>query len=585
MLATGTINRMAAPVTFTPAYCRAVMLKCRQPICTFDFMINNLPTSKQKKSSPPFSTADPVIAFFPSLLKLCLIFSVLLFTCHDSFAQRDKIKTYYKNGQLESKGILTTYSVYNHIKSLPKKFQYFGDIKKKEKEWKYWYPNGQLSRIENYKLVKDKNPYDLPNGKWTYFNEQGIKYREDNYLDGILINTTKEIYKDSQLAGKITIQNGIPDTSLIIPFTTGQNLIINSGFDYFFYKPVLVTYNGRTKIEEWIPFWTTPGNFTPDYISNLRFIDVLNYNFLFDFKLPEKFNYVGLGLYKESENYSEYIQGQLKEPLLKDHKYCLRTSMTISSYSKFSINRLAFNFSNAPVLITKKNETTLSTPVIFTDLPTDNKQFTTLCDFFIANGGERFITVGRFSSPDKVELVRRENIPQSQFGLEISAYYLIDNIELFEIHDTAECYCKVNNVKATANKIKPVNDDLLIETDLNKLGQGRTVILNNVNFEFNSFKLLQSADTILKTLLNYLNDNPEIRIRIAGHTDDIGTEEYNLDLSINRANSVYKWLLDKGIASDRLEYTGFGKSQPLYKETDEKYRALNRRVEVKIIIK
>jgi OmpA-OmpF porin, OOP family len=564
--------------------CRAVMLKCQRPICTFDFMIHILPPSRQKKSNSTFLTTITQVAFLPIFLKLCLIISILLFICNDSYGQRKLTKTYYKNGQLESKGILYTYSIYYDAK-MPPKMQKFGDIEKKDKEWKYWYQNGQLSRIENYKLIKDKNSNDLPDGKWTYFNEQGIKYREDSFRDGILYNTTKEIYKDSQLSGKISIQNGIPDTTLLIPFTSGQNLILNSGFDYFYYKPVQVVYNGQTQIEEWIPFWVTPGRFTPDYISNLRFIDKLNYNYLLDTPLPDKYNYVGIALYKESENYSEYIQGRLKEPLIRDHKYCLKTSIALSSYSRFSVNRLAFNFSTTSISITSKNEITFSTPVIFTELPTDNKQFTFLCDFFVATGGEQYITVGRFSTPDKLEVTRRENIPQSQFGLDKSAYYLIDYIELFEIHDTAECYCKVNKINGDANKIKPVKDDVIIETNLNKLKQGSSVILENVNFEFNSYKLLPTTKSVLKTLLKYLNDNPEVRLRIAGHTDDIGTEEYNLDLSINRAKTVYKWLLDNGINDDRLEYIGFGKSLPLYKETEEKYRALNRRVEVKIIDK
>jgi antitoxin component YwqK of YwqJK toxin-antitoxin module len=60
-----------------------------------------------------------------------------------------------------------------------------GEIEKKGKEWKYWYQNGQISRIENYRFIKDKNPYDLPDGKWTYFNEEGKKYRKDIYMNGV----------------------------------------------------------------------------------------------------------------------------------------------------------------------------------------------------------------------------------------------------------------------------------------------------------------------------------------------------------------------------------------------------------------
>lgn len=529
--------------------------------------------------------------FNPAMIRMYLVISIFLIFNPNTFAQRKKVKTYYENGQLESTGTLYSYSKFD--KRVPSQYYYFENLKRKDKEWKYWYPDGTIKRIENYKAVRNisspgdllKEINDVPDGKWIYYNEHGIPYREDFYKDGFIYNSTKEIYKDTLFYGRITIQNGIIDTNLLSPLTSGENLIINSGFDFFFYKPVPVISSGGTKIEDWIPYWRAPGKFTPDYISNLRLIETLNYNFLFDLKLPEKFNYVGLGLYKESDTYSEYIQGQLKEPLSKGQKYCLRTSLTISSYSKYSVNRIGFNFSTARIPITEKNEITLPTPVLFKDLPTDNKQFTTLCDFFVAEGGEKFITIGRFSKPDEIKVVRRENIPQTKFGLEKSAYYLIDKIELFEIQDTAECYCKVDKIIGDANKIKPANDYRIIEKDLNKLKQGQSVILDNVNFEFNSFKLLPTAESVLKTLLDYLNDNPEVRLRIAGHTDDIGTEDYNLTLSINRAKAVYKWLIDNGIKSDRLEYIGFGKSLPLFKETDEKYRALNRRVEVKIIDK
>jgi outer membrane protein OmpA-like peptidoglycan-associated protein len=493
------------------------------------------------------------------------------------------IKTYFKNGQLESKGSFYTYSIYDNIKSLPKKLRYFGDIKKKGKEWKYWYQDGQLSKIENYKLIKDKNPYDLPNGNWTYFNEQGEKYREDTYLNGILINSIKEIYKDSQLVGKISLNNGILDTTLFEPFTIRKNLVINPEFDYFYYKPVPVIYDGKSKIDDWIPFWVAPGNYTPDYLSNLRTIDVLSNYYLFDFTLPATFNYAGLGLYREKTSYSEYIQGKLIKGLSKGQKYCIKVSIALPSYSGFSINRLAFFLSSTAVPINESNESSYLPQVILSTSAVDNKRFVTLCDYFVAEGGEQFISIGRFTSPDKLTVIKRENIPQSQFGIEESAYYLLDNVDLHEIQDTMECYCKNNIIQNdTISNIRS-KDMPMTETELNKLKLGNSVILKNVNFEFNSYVLQSDADTILKTLLAYLNENPKIRILISGHTDDQGSEDYNLELSINRAKSIYNWLINNGIESDRLKFTGFGKSRPLFKDTYEKSRTLNRRVEVKLL--
>lgn len=516
-------------------------------------------------------------------MKRILIIILIIISCLDSSGQRKITKTYYKNGQLESKGSFYTYSIYDNIKSLPKKFRYFGDIKKKGKEWKYWYQDGQLSRIENYKLIKDKNPYDLPDGKWTYFNEQGVKYREDTYLNGILINSIEEIYKDSQLTGKITLNSGILDTTLNEPLTSGKNLIINPEFDYFYYKPVPVIYDGKSRIDDWIPFWTTPGNYTPDYLSNLRTIDVLSNYYLFDFQLPAKFSYAGLGLYREKEPYSEYIQGKLIKPLSKGQKYCVRVTIALPSYSGFSINRLAFFLSPNSIEINENNESSFLPQVILSTLTVDNKRFVTLCDYFVAEGGEQFISIGRFTSPDKLNVIKRENIPQSQFGIDESAYYLLDNVDLHEIQDTMECYCKKGIDQNDTINIVPIKNISSIETDFKKLKLGNSVILKNVNFEFNSYVLQTDADTILKTLLTYLIDNPKIGILISGHTDDQGSEDYNLELSINRAKSVYNWLINNGIKSDRLKFTGFGKSRPLFKDTDEISRTLNRRVEVKLL--
>ena len=515
------------------------------------------------------------------IFKRISILILLIICCLDSGGQRKMTRTYYKNGQLESKGFIYTYPIFYDVK-MPPKMQKFGDIEKKGKVWKYWYQNGELSRIENYKFIKDKHPYDLPDGNWVYFNEQGVKYREEAYLNGILISSAREIYKDSRLAGTITLKNGTTDTTLLEPLTSGNNMVINAEFDYYYYKPVPVIYDGKSKIDEWIPFWSAPGNYTPDYLSNLRTIDVLSNYYLFDFPLPEKFSYAGLGLFREKTSYSEYIQGKLINPLTKGQKYCIKISIALSSYSGFSINRLAFFLSPHSVTINDGNESSFSPQVILSALTADNRHFVTLCDYFVAQGGEQYISIGRFTSPEKLKITRRENIPLSQFGLEESAYYLLDYIDLHEIKGTLECYCKNTIIKNDTLSTVPGIDLPAIETDLTKLKPGNSVILKNVNFDFNSFRLLPDADTILKSLLNYLVANPEIRILISGHTDDVGSDEYNLELSVNRAKSVYTWLIDNGIRSDRLKFTGYGKSRPLFKDGDDKSRSLNRRVEIEM---
>lgn len=104
--------------------------------------------------------------------------------------------------------------------------------------------------------------------------------------------------------------------------------------------------------------------------------------------------------------------------------------------------------------------------------------------------------------------------------------------------------------------------------------------LNNVNFEFDSYELNDIASVELSTLAEFLNENSEKRIEIRGHTDNVGTPEHNIELSQNRANSVKKFLVNKGISPARLSAKGFGQTMPLTTNGSEKGRAVNRRVEM-----
>ena len=77
--------------------------------------------------------------------------------------------------------------------------------------------------------------------------------------------------------------------------------------------------------------------------------------------------------------------------------------------------------------------------------------------------------------------------------------------------------------------------------------------------------------------------NPALRIEIEGHTDNQGTDEYNLELSMKRAQAVYNYLLEHGISADRLTYKGYGESKPVSPNDTEEGRALNRRTEIRIM--
>lgn len=111
---------------------------------------------------------------------------------------------------------------------------------------------------------------------------------------------------------------------------------------------------------------------------------------------------------------------------------------------------------------------------------------------------------------------------------------------------------------------------------------GSQTHLYNVFFETGSFELLPDSEPELNTLIDFLQQNPALKIEVQGHTDNVGSESYNRILSENRALTVVRYLEDKGITSDRLASKGYGFSVPLDTNETETGRAKNRRTTVEI---
>jgi outer membrane protein OmpA-like peptidoglycan-associated protein len=120
--------------------------------------------------------------------------------------------------------------------------------------------------------------------------------------------------------------------------------------------------------------------------------------------------------------------------------------------------------------------------------------------------------------------------------------------------------------------------------EMNKIRVGLSSILRNIYFDFDKFTLKQESFAELNKLEGMLLESPNMRVEIAGHTDFIGSEAYNDQLSVKRATSVVNFLVNKGIAATRLETKGYGKSRPIASNDDEEDgRELNRRVEFRIL--
>jgi outer membrane protein OmpA-like peptidoglycan-associated protein len=148
----------------------------------------------------------------------------------------------------------------------------------------------------------------------------------------------------------------------------------------------------------------------------------------------------------------------------------------------------------------------------------------------------------------------------------------------YELDVTKKGYTYFN----TALDVKTVGRETR-EIVLDMLTAETRMVFNNITFETNSAELNAESYAELNRLLSFMERNPELKIEISAHTDDVGSDEYNLRLSDRRAASVVKFLVDSNIYKDRVQSRGYGEKQPLVPNTSDENRAKNRRVEIKII--
>ena len=132
-------------------------------------------------------------------------------------------------------------------------------------------------------------------------------------------------------------------------------------------------------------------------------------------------------------------------------------------------------------------------------------------------------------------------------------------------------------------EIRSDSANYLAVVDVVELSPGDAVVLQNIQFEFNSSALTEDSQIGIGMLTDFLKRNPDLKVELAGHTDDVGNANYNLKLSSDRAEVVRRALIDHGIEESRLTAHGYGATKPLVPNDSDEHRALNRRTEMVII--
>jgi len=365
---------------------------------------------------------------------------------------------------------------------------------------------------------------------------------------------------NGDFTGSATIQNDsvwilkypIISASLIkgIDIKNKRNLVLNPGFDRNYkHKKTAAEIKPKRKI---FPYWFEASE-TPDpIVKNIE-------------------SYAGFRVI--GGNY-EVIGGELLKPLEAGEKYCFQMQIKLKE-----TNRRATT--NAGVILSEEVlDFDKFTTADFLNHPAkiisadslylcQRENWQTISGNFVANGDERFLYIGAFPPNYKLNILQTDPIDTATlFPGAYEIYYYVDNVLLMKSDTAVRCICNINDC--------PPEEDTLKAAEMVKIA--KQFVFRNIQFETNKTILLLSASPSLDSLMELLEENPKMRLRITGHTDGDGEEDANQILSEERAKRVYDFLVENGIDATRLEYDGKGETEPIESNKNAKGRAKNRRV-------
>jgi len=346
-----------------------------------------------------------------------------------------------------------------------------------------------------------------------------------------------------------------------------QNLVPNAGFEDYDRCPGSYT---QDKEAFKIPGWFSATAGTPDHFHACSQGEAgVPYNWAGVAEAYEGQAYAGLYAWSDNgKSYREYLQCSLTTPLVKDSVYHIAFRYKLSSYSMYAIDRIGLHLvdTTAPIRHDKvlKLKPALSV-VQDSALTLRTGYWETATTEYQARGGEKYLLIGNFSPDEDTHVYKIQFQPVQEIMLAHSAYYYIDDVQV---------------IPHNAVPVEPPSAPVFLAGEVER---DKDYVLRNIQFEFDSYKLLPSSFEELDQLVGWLEMHPGTNVQFSGHTDDVGGDRYNHELSFKRAQTVAAYCTSQGIAPSRIEIFSYGKRKPLVAASTEEARQLNRRVEARFV--
>jgi OOP family OmpA-OmpF porin len=345
---------------------------------------------------------------------------------------------------------------------------------------------------------------------------------------------------------------------------TTTNIVPNPGFERFSASPIGWSYKGAF-FGDVVKYWFSATTASPDIYGPAIHVPMDWAEKGFGQQKPRSGkNMAGLTLFgctNGKPHCREFVEIQLAEPLVIGQAYYVE--FWVSHLEKsLQINNLGAYFSISEIKRQTDEVLIREAQVSAKDIvPAPNGKWVKVSGQFVAKYEAEYMVIGNFKDDfNTLSVAPREDC----FNY---AYYYVDDVLVKKIPPF---------------KPVPVKPDDLTKQ---KLEPGKIIQLKNIYFEFDKDELMPRSFVELNKLLKIMQDNPRLVIEIMGHTDALGEDDYNLDLSRRRAESVLQFLFENKISKSRLRSHGEGEVKPIASNETDEGRAQNRRVEFIVVKK
>jgi outer membrane protein OmpA-like peptidoglycan-associated protein len=359
----------------------------------------------------------------------------------------------------------------------------------------------------------------------------------------------------------------------LFQISLAQNLVPNGSFEH--YQRCPADYVSIQRYSD-VFNWESPNSGTPDYFNACSQKCGVPHNWIGYAEAFDGKGYMGIiGCMQQVDPnqiaYREYLRVRLRQPLEAGKTYFASMQVRLGQSCIIACNGMGMFFSDNPLNSVHSTNYPVQADIVFEQdkIILDKNSWTKICGTFLAEGGEDYLIIGNFLSNQQMEYQNfDENLLQTQ-NTSPMAYYYIDFVEVYEYLPELNLSCE---------KMEP---EPLMAFD-GVLLRNQKMVLENLYFEFDKAIILPESHVELDKLAALLLQKTQLKLHIYGHTDKVGTDEYNQQLSEERALAVRNYLLAKGVSRFRILTQGFGSSKPVSNKNNEEGNRLNRRVEIEV---